>query len=186
MPSTPPPAGARPPARLAHFVVRTARYDETVQWYRTVLGAAVVFANPMLTFMTYDDEHHRVAVVHIPGLPDATAASAGLDHIAFTYGSLGDLLHTYRRLASEGITPYWCINHGPTTSMYYRDPNGLQVELQIDNFASTDALNAWMRSGAFKRNPIGVDFDPDVLCARFERGDPEAQLVQQGSAPRPE
>ena len=41
-----------------------------------------------------------------------------------------------------------------------------------------------MRSGAFKRNPIGVEFDPDVLCARFDRGDPVAELVQQGSAPR--
>lgn len=185
MPTTPPPPDARPPARLAHFVVRTARYDETVRWYQTVLGAAVVFANPMLTFMTYDDEHHRVAVVNIPGLADAAGGSAGLDHIAFTFATLGDLLHTFRRLAGDGITPYWCINHGPTTSLYYRDPNGVQVELQIDNFPSVDELNAWMRSGAFKKNPIGVEFDPEVLCARFERGDPPAELVLQGSAPRP-
>lgn len=172
----------RVPAKLAHFVVRTARYDETVRWYQQVLGATAVFANPMLTFMTYDDEHHRVAVINVPGLPE-TPVGAGIDHVAFSFATLGDLLHTYRRLKEEGITPYWCINHGPTTSLYYRDPNGIQVELQIDNFPDAETLAAWMRSGAFKRNPIGVEFAPDVLCARFERGDPVAELTQQGSAP---
>ena len=43
----------------------------------------------------------------------------------------------------------------------------------------------WLRSGAFKRNPIGVELDPDVLCERFDRGDPVAELVRQESAPRP-
>lgn len=173
----------RVPTKLAHFVVRTARYDETVRWYETVLGAGTVFRNPMLTFMTYDDEHHRVAVVNVPGLADAGEPRAGLEHVAFTFASLDDLLHTYRRLKAAGITPYWCINHGPTTSLYYRDPNGLQVELQIDNFASHETLTAWMRSGAFQRNPIGVVFDPDRLVERFDRGDPVDELVQQGSAP---
>jgi len=176
------PSDVRVPAKLAHVVLRAARYPETVHWYETVLGARVVFANPMLTFLTYDDEHHRLAVINIPGLPDAPAA-AGVDHIAFTYATLGDLLHTYRRLSAQDIRPYWCINHGPTTSLYYRDPNGVQVELQIDNFADLEAMAGWMRSGAFTRNPIGVEFDPDALCMRFERGDPLDELLQQGSAP---
>jgi catechol-2,3-dioxygenase len=175
----------RVPAKLAHFVVRTPHYDETVSWYQTVLGARVGFRNPMLTFMTYDDEHHRVAVIHMPGLPETPPNAAGVDHIAFTFATLGDLLHTYRRLQVAKIAPYWCINHGPTTSLYYRDPNGIQVELQIDNFASDADLETWMRSGAFKRNPIGVPFDPEVLCQRFDRGDPLSELIQQGSAPVP-
>lgn len=183
-PQSSPPAGVRVPAKLAHFVVRTALYEETVRWYQTVLGAAVVFGNPMLTFMTYDGEHHRVAVINVPGLAEAPEASAGIDHVAFTFAALGDLLHTYRRLKGEGIAPYWCINHGATTSLYYRDPNGIQVELQIDNFPSLEELKDWMRTGAFKRNPIGVEFDPDLLCERLDRGDPHSELIQQGSAPR--
>lgn len=177
-----PAAETRVPAKLAHIVLRTDRYQETVDWYAAVLGARVVFQNPMLTFLTYDDEHHRIAVLNIPGLP-AAAAAAGVDHIAFTFSSLGDLLHTYRRLRAADIAPYWCINHGPTTSLYYRDPNGVQIELQIDNFTSAEALQVWMRSGAFTRNPIGVEFDPDRLCERLDRGDPLDELVQQGSAP---
>ena len=64
----------------------------------------------------------------------------------------------------------WTINHGPTTSLYYQDPNGHRVELQIDNFETTKALNAWFRSPAFAENPIGVEFDPELLLARHRKG----------------
>jgi catechol-2,3-dioxygenase len=179
-----PPADARPPVKLAHFVIRSPHYEETVRWYQTVLGARVAFGNPLVSFLTYDDEHHRIAVINSPESEMPPAQAAGIDHVAFTFANLGDLLQTYRRLTGLGIAPYWCINHGPTTSLYYHDPNGVGVELQIDNFASVEDLNAWMRSGAFKQNPIGVEFDPEVLHARFERGDALAELLKQGSAPR--
>ena len=169
------------PVRLAHLVFRTPRYDAMVRWYCTVLGAVPVFADAMLTFATYDDEHHRVAFVNLPQLGDLDPMAAGVDHVAFTYASLGDLLHTYERLKKEGILPVWCINHGPTTSMYYSDPDGTRVELQIDNFANTEELDAWFRSGAFALNPIGVEYDPEVLLTRYRGGTPLAQLVQQGS-----
>ena len=169
------------PAKLAHLVFRTPRYDAMVKWYCTVLGADVVFADPMLTFITYDDEHHRAAFVNLPQLADLDPGSAGIDHVAFTYRDLGELLHTYERLKAEGIEPVWCINHGPTTSMYYADPDGTRVELQIDNFASNDDLHAWFQSGAFAKNPIGVGFDPDVLVSKFRAGTPVAELIQQGS-----
>jgi catechol-2,3-dioxygenase len=171
-----------PPAKLAHIVLRSRNKDALRDWYAAVLGARVVFDNAFLCFLTYDDEHHRVAILQIPALVDAPAAGPGLDHVAFTFASLGDLLHSWRRLASKNIEPYWCINHGPTTSLYYRDPDGNQVELQIDNFADVEALKRWFRSGAFVRNPIGVPFDPAKLLARWEAGDPIDALVEQGAA----
>lgn len=174
---------AAKPIKLAHVVLRTTRYDAMRAWYRTVLQATVQFENPFLCFLTYDDEHHRIAIAHTPGAEPRPAGSDGVDHFAFTYATLGDLLHTYARLKQADIVPYWCINHGPTTSLYYRDPDGNQIELQIDNFADDAALNAWMHSGAFAANPIGVNFDPDVLLERLVRGDALEELIQQGSAP---
>ena len=47
--------------------------------------------------------------------------------------------------------------------MYYRDPDGNRVELQIDNFATAEEGQAWMLSPAFAQNPIGVEYDPDEL-----------------------
>jgi catechol-2,3-dioxygenase len=166
------------PIRFAHAVFKTARYRELVEWWRAVLLAEVVHENPLLTFMTYDDEHHRIAIVNVPSLQDRPQEACGLEHVAYTYGSLAELLHTYRRLKALGIEPYWTVNHGPTTSMYYRDPDGNQVELQIDNFPDTASLHAWFRSGAFAKNPLGVPFEPEQLVARFESGEPLEELLR--------
>jgi len=170
------------PAYMAHFVLRARDLEAMIAWYGAVLGMEVVQRNEMLAFLTFDDEHHRMALVRTPQQEPAPGGAAGLDHVAYTFRDLGQLLGHYVRLRDAGIRPVWTINHGPTTSMYYQDPEGNRVEFQVDNFASRDALQAWMRSEAFRQNPIGVVFDPDKLVARFEQGDPIEELVRQGSA----
>ncbi|MEE2673715.1 MAG: VOC family protein [Myxococcota bacterium] len=170
------------PIRLAHFVLRSNHFEETRAWYETVLGAHAVFENPFVCFMTYDEEHHRVAIINTADAPSPPPGAAGVDHIAFTFATLGNLLSTFRRLQALGIEPYWCINHGPTTSFYYRDPDENLVELQFDNFERAEALQGWFDRGDFADNPIGVTFDPQRLIERFEAGDAIEELVKQGSA----
>ncbi len=128
--------------------------------------------------MTYDDEHHRIAIAAFPGVIERASHSAGLDHLAYTYGSLGDLVATYERLKEAGITPVVTINHGITTSMYYRDPDGNKVELQIDNYDDAQAMKDFMRTAQFEKNPIGVDFDPDELARGYHAGTPQAELIK--------
>ena len=171
------------PQKLAHIVRRTARFEELVQWYCAVLGAEVVHSDGMLAFLTYDDEHHRIAIAGIPGLDDQPTMAAGTDHVAFTYGDLGDLLQTYRRLKAAGIEPYWCINHGPNLSFYYKDPDGSRIELSVDTMPTSEAIDAWMRSGEFAANPIGVVFEPDELIARYESGEPLESLTARPPLP---
>jgi len=170
------------PRKLAHIVLRVRRYEECISWYGVVLGAVAVHSDKLLTFMTYDDEHHRVALVNWPGGSDRPVDAPGLEHVAFTYGSLGDLLNNYVRLKDEGIEPYWTINHGPTISFYYRDPDSNQIELQIDNYPNPDDLLHWFRNSNFRENPIGVNFDPETLVQRYAAGDPLHELIVQGSA----
>jgi catechol 2,3-dioxygenase-like lactoylglutathione lyase family enzyme len=177
-----------PPTKLAHVVFQTNRMKEMSDWYCAVLDGRVVYENAHLCFVTYDDEHHRVAFLDFgPLAPRDPSAGAelgvkaieqpGLHHVAFTFGSMGDLLDTYARLQARGLRPFFCVNHGPTTSMYYRDPDGNRVELQIDNFATAEEGQAWMHSAAFARNPIGVEYDPDELVRKFRAGVPVAELV---------
>jgi catechol-2,3-dioxygenase len=99
------------PNKFAHAVLRTNKFRQMVDWYKNVLLADVVFENEMLAFMTYDDEHHRLAIAAFPGIVDRAPHSAGLDHLAYTYSSLGDLVATYERLKAAGITPVVPINH---------------------------------------------------------------------------
>lgn len=185
------------PVKFAHIVFKTSRYEEMVGWYQTVLEAEVMSASPMATFLTYDEEHHRIAIANMPGLVDAQPQSTGMEHCAYTYETLDDLFATYERLAAKDIHPYWCINHGPTLSMYYRDPDNNQVELQIDIFETNQAVNDWFAQSDFDTNPIGVKFEPEPLIERYRAGedrgtllarpriDPAEVMAQFPSAPEP-
>src|SRR3984885_6227033 len=152
------------PAKFAHFVLPTGQLDTMADWYKTLLNARIVFRNEMLCFLSYDDEHHRLALINIPGSPPRDPNGTGTDHIAYSYSDLGELLATYRRLKEHGIVPHWPINHGVTTSMYYRDPDNNRVELQIDNFPTPRELDGYFHSQAFRDNPVGVTYDPEGMC----------------------
>ncbi len=172
------------PAKLAHVVLRVRDLPAMRDWYQTVLQADVTQESVMLCFLTYDDEHHRIALVAIPGLAERDdTMRVGVDHIAFTYASVGDLLHTYERLRDAGVTPFWPINHGVTVSLYYRDPEGNRIELQVDAFATMNEGKAYMRSDAFKTNPIGVLFDPEDLLRRFKGGEAAESILRQPPLP---
>ena len=134
------------PSKFAHAVLRTNKFKQMVDWYQTVLLADIVFENEISRL--HDLSTTSIIVSRsrrFPGLSDRAPRSAGLDHLAYTYASLGDLVATYERLKAAGITPVAPINHGLTTSMYYRDPDGNKVELQIDNFDSIEELKGFFR-----------------------------------------
>jgi catechol-2,3-dioxygenase len=170
------------PVRFVHVVYRTRRFDEMIRWYETVFDAKVQYQNPVLAFLTYDDEHHRVAFINLAVVrPDASEADkrgvVGVDHVAYTYNSADDLLENYAFLKDRGILPYWCIHHGVTMSLYYADPDGNQMELQVDAFDSAEACNEYMNGPRFAENPIGVEFDPDEMLAKLRSGTPGSMLL---------
>ena len=171
------------PAKLAHVALATRDVQAMRDWYVEVLGGTVPFEGPGIAFISYDDEHHRIALVELPGLDERSGAPrVGMHHIAFTFADLGDLLATYRRLKAAGIEPYWPINHGVTTSIYYQDPEGNVIEFQVDNFAVASDATDYMKNN-FGENPIGVNFDPEELIARYESGEPFEELRKRPKLP---
>jgi catechol-2,3-dioxygenase len=169
------------PAKFVHIVYRTYRFDEMVKWYQDVLGAKVQHYNPAIAFVTYDDEHHRVAFLNLsifePNGPKTRGDLVGVDHVAYTYPSLRDLAENYAQLKELGIKPYWCLHHGITISMYYGDPDGNRMEFQVDVYDNNDDANAFMTGPGFEQNPIGVEFDPDELVAKLRAGEPEESFM---------
>ncbi len=166
------------PVKLAHIALKTNDIKASSEWYKHVLDAEAVFENEMLCFLTYDDEHHRVVLAQDDGY-EPGGASAGLHHVSFTYESLDDLFDTFERLQALDIRPHWCINHGPTLSMYYLDPMANQVELQIDAMSLTEAID-FVKSDAFLANPIGIEFDPQEINERRKSGEAAESLTAYG------
>ena len=175
------------PSKLAHVVYMTRRFDQMVSWYQTVFEAKVQYQNPAFAFLTYDDEHHRFAFANMEVIsPDGRASEAsrlGVNHVGYTFASLGELLDTYDRLKQLGITPYWRVHHGLTLSVYYQDPDGNRMEFQVDCCTNAAEADTFMQSDAFALNPIGVEIDPDALLAQYRSGVPVETLLRQPEGP---
>jgi catechol-2,3-dioxygenase len=174
------------PAKFCHVVYRTHQFKTMVDWYRNVLEARIQHQGEKIAFMTYDDEHHRVAIVDIgpkpAGAPAPVKGGQGVAHVAFAWRNIDELIDTYKRLKRGGILPVRPIRHGLTLSLYYDDPDGNNLEFQIDTLDDRLA-NDFMASKAFAANPIGELFDPEALVARYEAGRPLDDLIFRSDQP---
>src|SRR5262245_19398454 len=185
-------ATTKAPAYLAHWVVKTARPREMIDWYRHAFGAHVVHEDDQIAFLTWDEESHRLALIKVPRAMKLAFPLArlrrkiyGVDHLAFTFDSLAALLNKWEELKAVGITPVWSINHGPTTSLYYEDPDGIRLEFQVENFSTAQETTDYFSTEQFADNPIGVNFDPGYLLERLRDGVPETKLLKRGAGTRP-
>lgn len=165
------------PSAFVHIVLRTTptNFRPVAEYYKTFLGAYASYENDFFSFLTYDEEHHRIAIIGVEDTGPKQAKTCGLEHFAFSYATLKDLTLSYRQRKARGMLPYWCVNHGPTTSIYYKDPDGNKIETQVDNMDNDDAT-AFMMSKSFAENPFGVDFDPEELIRRLDAGEDEKVL----------
>jgi catechol-2,3-dioxygenase len=173
--------------KFAHVVFQTSQPAEMRDWYCTVLDGHVVYQDQALCFITYDDEHHRVALLSPPvesqrRLP----TTACVHHIAYTFDNIDDLLDRYVLLRDNGITPAVCIAHGVTTSMYYQDPDGSFVEMQIDNFAEPDDATHYMHGPEYAGDSVGPAFDPEAMLEARRQGIDVEELTGRAWALRAE
>lgn len=175
MPRDPVPA----PTAIAHIGLRTRNPDKLVSFYQILLGARVVLTNDFISVLTWDEEHHRLAIIHDDtAVPKQTKAS-GVDHIALKFASAKDLVQVYRHAKEAAITPNFCLNHGVTTSLYYTDPDGNNIEAHIEAYSDPDDVERHMK--AIDPTKIkAVRFDPEDLLRRVEAGEDDESLKRAG------
>jgi catechol 2,3-dioxygenase len=158
---------------LHHVNLKTTRLAEMIEWYVTVVGMDVVHVFERGAWLTNDGASHRVAFLTTPALSDDDdkLRHTGIHHMAFECPSVDDLLATYVRLRDAGTTPHFAVDHGMSTSLYYVDPDGNSVELQVDNFDDWERSSEFMRSAPeFAADPIGTPIDPEAYLAAYEDG----------------
>ena len=170
------------PSNFVHTVYRTRRFEEMLAWYATVSGARIQHRNPALAFLTFDDEHHRFAFADLDVIrPDEDdkddRGMIGVDHVAWEYASLRDLLENYAELKAKGIAPYWAVHHGMSASLYFADPDGNQMEFTVDAFATKAEAAAYFHGDQMDTNPVGVEYDPDDWLTQLRSGTAESELL---------
>jgi catechol 2,3-dioxygenase len=170
--------------RLQHFGLTTANLKAMIDWYRKVLGMTVnhrsaapagVQGGPPLSavWLSNDEVNHRVALAELPGLvvdPDKSR-HARLQHVAFEYQTIDDLLGTYARLTVLGILPVLAADQGLQTAFYYADPDQNSVELNVNNYGNEWTATEHIKtSTSFAARPMGTYIDPDKMIAARKAG----------------
>ncbi|MFM1816547.1 MAG: hypothetical protein RLZ98_3242 [Pseudomonadota bacterium] len=176
-----------PPTALVHTSLGTDKnFEKMVDFYMKFFNCHVVnfrdkrgSGGARAAFISYDNRDHRFAILERPGCGFATGRG-GVAHMAFQYKSLKDLVTLYRQAKEWGINPVHCINHGQSTSFYYEDPDGNEIETYIDNFDTPEECTHWKhwyqyRPGLDFDMSLG-SFDPDSMAAAVDAGYDEKVL----------
>ena len=172
------------PRWIGHISILTNdNFEAMKSFYRNLLNAEMVNEVPgFLYFPSFDGEHHRLALIKVPGLKPKSAVAektVGIAHAAFSYSSLAEILFVYKHMKSLGHVPTYCCNHGTTTSLYYADPDGNEAEIFVDNFDRTPEVVRYKLTQQFL-DGFGEmsegNFDPDKMVALFESGVPDTVL----------
>lgn len=160
--------------KLHHLTLMTLDVDAMVRWYELVAGLQPVYYSEGAAWLTNDDANHRLALLGMPGLkrPVDKPHTVGLHHMAFEYANFDQWIDNYVRLRDADILPVMCLDHGMTMSMYYVDPEGNGVEIQVDNFGGDwGRSKEWMwASQEFAADQLGPQFDPEKLVAARAAG----------------
>lgn len=162
---------------LHHVTFKTGRLQEMIDWYGNLVGVKPLYQFEGGAWLSNDAANHRIAFLATPDIVDDPEFRIhnSMHHSAFEYKAMDDLLLTWERLEKQGIKPHFTVDHGPTTSFYYVDPDGNSVELQFDNFDDWAASSEFMRTSPdFAENPIGHPVSPrKMLEARRAGIDPK-------------
>ena len=171
---------------VSHYGLRVRDLPAAIDWYAKFFDARIEHDMGIGVFMTFDDEHHRLVIFTTDDTVEKVPNSAGVEHIAIGLPDFTSLVENYERLKSLGITPAMPVNHGFTTSLYYQDPEGNEVEYTVDNFATKEACREWMHSDAMvqamKPPTFGDVFDPEDLVRMVREGASQSELARIGQA----
>ncbi len=136
---------------IHHLALVCKDMQRTIDFYTGVLGmtlsAALDLPNgwrhfffdigggAQLAFFHFPGEREGQGGEQHPGAPWKTLPSGSMHHVAFTMESVADLERAREELLARDVrvTEVW--DHGFCKSIYFTDPDGLQIE-----------LSAWVRA----------------------------------------
>lgn len=176
--------------KLQHFGLTTSNMDAMLDWYQKVLGMTLNHRTKSLggprnspwmsaAFVSNDEVNHRIAIFEMPDLvvDPEKPRHARLQHVAFEYETLDDLLGTYVRLKALGILPVMAADQGVQMVIYYSDPDQNSVELNVSNYGNEWTATEHIRTA----QPNLAVFDPEKVVAARKAGASPWELHERAS-----
>jgi len=128
--------------RISHPALFGTRLDETIRFYTEILGMEIVLRQPNLDdasmehlffhvgsdnfiayFLTKED---RAGLRYAPAKPGI----GGMNHLAIDVDA-ASFAEALERLRSEGVDVRGPVDRGYECSIYFKDPNGVRIELLV-------------------------------------------------------
>ncbi len=144
------PAAERPPSSargVHHIALICSDVERTIQFYQDVVGFPLIelmenrdYAGS--THLFFDIGHgNLLAFFDFPelGLQPGVESLGGVQHIAISCEP-GAFEAVKSRLEASGI-PYLGPDRGVTTSIYFKDPDGIQIEMIAEPLHVMDGRN---------------------------------------------
>jgi catechol 2,3-dioxygenase len=158
--------------RIGHVVIKVRELERSRKFYTEVLGMDVMMELPMIpaVFLANNRrDHHEIALFQVGADAEGQRArQIGLSHIAFRLRNEDDLRAAYKEFKEKGVPISFTVDHGVTKSIYFRDPDGHELEVYCDNSPEEIAKFANPYLGMNK-----LDFasdDPGLVDAIAELG----------------
>lgn len=186
------------PDDFHHIAFKTTNYDNMVDFYKKLFGCKPLYQSDLITFLAYDDEHHRIAIANTSDvlgslnfiqknvmklkifLNRKIPSIEGLDHISYRINPIDKWFDFYFKAKDRGLNPLWTVNHGWISGLYYKDPDNNLVEVFFEHFSSADEFKQNI-SPDFEDEPIGTNMDVEILYDMFKSGTPFKDLIKKGN-----
>lgn len=137
-------------ARIGHLVLNVTDVQRSARFYCDVLGMrkrrSGVFNGDRMVFLTFGEHDHDLALVELPQSAHGVDPGAiGLGHLAFRIGDqIGELRRFKQHLDHLGLVPEQMVEHLYARSIYFRDPDGIALEVYVDSETNTPFVEAEM------------------------------------------
>ncbi len=123
--------------RIAHVVLKVRDLERSRKFYCGVLGMDVMNHSPEIGILFLANnrrDHHELALLEVgPNAEVPSPGAVGLLHVAFRLRNEEELRAAFKELKEQRVPISFTVNHGITKSVYFRDPDGHELELYCDN-----------------------------------------------------
>ena len=167
------------PERIGHVVIKVRDLERSRKFYTEVLGLTQMMELPefkMVFFASNGRDHHELACIEVGKDADAQRfREIGLQHIAFRLQDEDRLRDAYMEFKERAVPIDFTVDHGITKSVYFRDPDGHQLEVYCDNspeYVAKFRTNTYagMEKLDFAQNEPSIADAFGKMSSRIEKG----------------